>query len=87
MHITNYRDGGTLSIRGSFPVNGQYLELEVCVDYRIGSKTKGTWFIGYPKDGMKCTEEFKAIVKKKVTEHQKFTNHLCDEILKKDKKC
>ena len=42
VEISTYRDGGTIEIttdRGTF-----------CIDRRIGSKTQGKLFFGYPSD-------------------------------------
>ena len=53
MKYTNYRDGGTMSFKSkvfSFILKKEVIEeIEICLDFRIGSENIGEWFIGYPK--------------------------------------
>ncbi len=58
MKIANYRDGGTRSFKDSkFDVYFKLTDIEICQDNRIGSPTKGTWWLDHPDRGRLLTKE------------------------------
>ena len=60
MKVGTYRDGGTRSFRdSSFDFYFKKVDVEICQDNRIGSTTKGQWFLGYPDKGALLTEKEK----------------------------
>lgn len=63
MEYTSYRDGGTKSFKVTW-FSWYFKEevKEVCQDDRIGSKTKGEWFLGYPDKGRKLTDSEKEYI-------------------------
>lgn len=67
-----YRDGGTMEFTGFFNVDLNITpEMKFCRDGRIGSKTVGKWFLGYPdkEDSRPLTEEERKYIANEVILH------------------
>ncbi len=66
-----YRDGGTRYFK-NLPFHKYFqFDKEVCQDNRIGSETKGEWYLGYPNkdDSRLLTEEEKQFVVSEIIKH------------------
>lgn len=85
--IDLYRDGGTISIRCTIPF--PFVEkygltknvVEICIDHRMHSTTKGKWFLGYPEMGVDIDKdaELKGLLTKRLREYQTHINSLVEK--------
>lgn len=84
--LDRYRDGGTISVK-CFRYLGQNntsQELQICLDNRIGSDSKGKLWLGYPgkTDSAEITDEGTiSHIIEKLKKHKERQQFYIDEVI------